>query len=459
MNLREFFQSWGDRAPEELQDAFPGPFLLINFPDQDDLWERRVVPLQEVDTPLQREVLLGRAAQCALSIREAGVSSRHAVFQRVSLERNGRWAVVDLCSTNGTYMDNKRLPPGQPEILRNDENLIFGTDVAVRFLTFKALGHVIHKLQHVGVAPPLPLGMAEDGNLTMVDTRDPDLVRTQRNSSLKTDTDEETTHLKPLAVRPRPWSPPTQWSDGLQQKSLSSDTSRIQLPASYDYWLISESLPPAKLHPGREVVLGRSQQADITIPNSSISRRHALLSIEKGIVFIEDLGSANGTVVGTYEISKQKIPLDLGKPFWVGPFKFHVVNRGEEVKDHPADDTRMLQQRQAKENIIFSGTISEMPVAEVLQGVEFNGRTGTLFVEAPAFEGRISFESGRPLYAASVNDGVTKLGPAAIYNLLGANEGRFSFLGSVEQSEANVRISIGAALLEFSRLQDERSHI
>jgi pSer/pThr/pTyr-binding forkhead associated (FHA) protein len=46
-----------------------------------------------------------------------------------------------------------------------------------------------------------------------------------------------------------------------------------------------------------EAVIGRGPAADIAIPDSSVSRRHALARLEGKTVVLEDLGSANGTLL------------------------------------------------------------------------------------------------------------------------------------------------------------------
>ena len=54
---------------------------------------------------------------------EAKVSRRHA---RITL-RNGEYFVEDLGSTNGTFVNRgKRLPPGQPQALRENDEIIVG---------------------------------------------------------------------------------------------------------------------------------------------------------------------------------------------------------------------------------------------------------------------------------------------------------------------------------------------
>jgi DNA-binding winged helix-turn-helix (wHTH) protein len=60
-----------------------------------------------------------------------------------------------------------------------------------------------------------------------------------------------------------------------------------------------EELP---LHEGENVV-GRGDEADVTIDAGAVSRRHARIVVDSGAVTVEDLGSKNGTLVSDARIS------------------------------------------------------------------------------------------------------------------------------------------------------------
>ncbi len=47
----------------------------------------------------------------------------------------------------------------------------------------------------------------------------------------------------------------------------------------------------------KELILGRSAEVEITIDEKSVSRKHAQIQVDEENVFIQDLGSANGTFV------------------------------------------------------------------------------------------------------------------------------------------------------------------
>lgn len=58
----------------------------------------------------------------AYGARELGVSRRHAMLCRISY----RPSIMDLKSTNGTFINGLRLEPDKPQILRDGDEICFG---------------------------------------------------------------------------------------------------------------------------------------------------------------------------------------------------------------------------------------------------------------------------------------------------------------------------------------------
>ena len=56
-------------------------------------------------------------------------------------------------------------------------------------------------------------------------------------------------------------------------------------------------------------IIGR-QSPDISIPDSSISRKHCQLLVESKVLFIEDLGSSNGVDVNGAKVKRVRLRLD-----------------------------------------------------------------------------------------------------------------------------------------------------
>jgi hypothetical protein len=55
------------------------------------------------------------------------------------------------------------------------------------------------------------------------------------------------------------------------------------------------------------IVLGRSREADVRVPDESISRRHAEIRQEDGEYWVVDLGSMNGTRVNGKRVDRQRL--------------------------------------------------------------------------------------------------------------------------------------------------------
>ena len=75
-----------------------------------------------------------------------------------------------------------------------------------------------------------------------------------------------------------------------------------------------------------EYVIGRSKQADITVSNDKfISGEHAVLKIKEGNLYLEDLGSKNGTLINDYKLSSGRKKINLSDTFICGQTKFQIL--------------------------------------------------------------------------------------------------------------------------------------
>ncbi len=61
------------------------------------------------------------------------------------------------------------------------------------------------------------------------------------------------------------------------------------------------------LEPGRELVIGRREDADVNIVDDGVSRRHASIRVEGEGALLKDLGSANGTYVDGARATEARI--------------------------------------------------------------------------------------------------------------------------------------------------------
>ena len=71
-------------------------------------------------------------------------------------------------------------------------------------------------------------------------------------------------------------------------------------------------------------IVGRSEGADVKLDEAEISRQHAVIFREAGRLWINDLGSANGTTVNGQAIGTEPTEIGAGDMLSFGPVTFAV---------------------------------------------------------------------------------------------------------------------------------------
>jgi DNA-binding NtrC family response regulator len=93
----------------------------------------------------------------------------------------------------------------------------------------------------------------------------------------------------------------------------------------------------AALSASRPVVVGRRAPSEILLDDPAVSRQHARFTVRDGEVFVEDLGSRNGTLIDGRRItSRQRI--SPGTQVQVGPAVVTLVARRGTAKDRTFTD-------------------------------------------------------------------------------------------------------------------------
>ncbi|MEN0062685.1 MAG: GGDEF domain-containing protein [Myxococcota bacterium] len=77
------------------------------------------------------------------------------------------------------------------------------------------------------------------------------------------------------------------------------------------------------VYPTERVVIGRDARCDLVLSDSSISRRHACITSDGKGLLLEDLGSTNGTLIGTRRLKAPTL-LPLGTMFYLGSVALRV---------------------------------------------------------------------------------------------------------------------------------------
>jgi len=86
--------------------------------------------MYKLDRP---EIVLGRSSEASLQIEDDGISRKHA---KVGVDPNGRHQVVDLGSTNGTYLNGARISVAA---LSDGDKIQIGSNTVLKFSLQDAL--------------------------------------------------------------------------------------------------------------------------------------------------------------------------------------------------------------------------------------------------------------------------------------------------------------------------------
>ena len=99
------------------------------------------------------EIILGRSKEADILVLDGKVSRRHTKIQRVpsDKETQGQFQVIDLGSTNGTFVRNKRITR---KPLKHGDNIVLG-DTCLQFLLLDAESLLPNQLYRIAITDSL----------------------------------------------------------------------------------------------------------------------------------------------------------------------------------------------------------------------------------------------------------------------------------------------------------------
>ena len=112
----------------------------------------------------------------------------------------------------------------------------------------------------------------------------------------------------------------------------------------------SSSTPPKEFDLTKsEIIIGRDDTADITIPASAVSRRHAKLTLEGGKYFLEDLGRSNGTFDNGENLTRRRL-LNSGDKIRLG----QIVNLVYEAPVSETESNTIIRSAESDKTVMRS---------------------------------------------------------------------------------------------------------
>lgn len=204
---------------------------------------------------------------------------------------------------------------------------------------------------------------------------------------------------------------------------------------------------------GESWVAGRSNEADLVLADDTVSRKHARIYRARGTLWVRDLGSRNGTKVNGEAVHQRR--LRPGDRITIGANLMRLdlvpISQIAQAKPKPEES--------ASAGRSMSGSIQEIPLADVLQWLATSRKTGMLRVRGNGSIGEMFLRQGRVYYARI--QGIVGL-PAqkALLRMMGWPEGTFELDNQTVEPEGDeLSVSLEHILMEAARMQDELAHL
>ncbi len=216
----------------------------------------------------------------------------------------------------------------------------------------------------------------------------------------------------------------------------------------------------AVIDPTRGLVVGRSSDADLRLPEDGVSRKHARFYCRRGYTWVADVGSRAGVWVGGRRVERHR--LLAGDHVAIGAHVMRVEVREESRITHgraggladrvggPSEDTGSGRS--------MRGSLEDIPLMDVLQWLATSRKTGTLNVHGEDGErnGRLCLRDGQVFHA--VIEGRENVHPEkALLRMMRWKKGIFELDPEVIEAEETIEASLEHMLMEAARQEDELS--
>ena len=204
-----------------------------------------------------------------------------------------------------------------------------------------------------------------------------------------------------------------------------------------------------------EIVIGRSSELDMVLVEDMVSRRHAKITATGGQIFIQDLGSTNGSFVNGEKIKRAR--LSEGDRILIGTsiIKMVATEGPTSLREAQAHLEDVASGKRTSQVRTMTGSISEVPLPDLLQLFAASKKSGVLVVRTDQDVGKIFLDKGKVRFA-TVNDNFDVSPEKSFYRILTWTHGTFD-MDPPDEREFNNAIerSTEALLMEAMRQLDE----
>jgi hypothetical protein len=209
----------------------------------------------------------------------------------------------------------------------------------------------------------------------------------------------------------------------------------------------------------KQILIGRSSDLDMVLVEDMVSRKHARIAMQTDQIWIEDLGSTNGTFVNGEKIKRAR--LKEGDRVLIGTsiLKLIAGDAPRDGMDAKRELENVAQARRTSQQRTMSGSIEEVPLPDLLQLFGTSKKSGVLVIRTEDDVGRIYLKKGNIAFAI-INDLDDVQPLKSLYRMLTWQKGLFDLDPPEEREFPNeMNSSVQEVLMDGMRQLDEFNRI
>src|SRR5580698_1188097 len=209
----------------------------------------------------------------------------------------------------------------------------------------------------------------------------------------------------------------------------------------------------------KQILIGRSSDLDMVLVEDMVSRKHARIAMQADQIWIEDLGSTNGTFVNGEKIKRAR--LKEGDRVLIGTsiLKLIAGDAPREGMDVKRELENVAQARRTSQQRTMSGAIDEVPLPDLLQLFGTSKKSGVLVIRTEDDVGRIFLKKGNIAFAI-INDLDDVQPLKSLYRMLTWQKGLFDLDPPEERECPNeMNATVQEVLMDGMRQLDEFNRI
>jgi ABC-type multidrug transport system ATPase subunit/pSer/pThr/pTyr-binding forkhead associated (FHA) protein len=263
---------------------------------------------------------VGSSPACDIVLRQPTVSGEHC---RLRFQDN-QYVLEDLGSTNGTFVNGFRLTPQTPVYVSPADQIMLGSSVAFPWPTQRnnAAPSPATQTLNIGRGPQNEIRLDYpmiSWNHARITREGNQWIIEDLNSSNGTALNRIDNKIRRAVLDP---------ADEIYLGSYKVAASRILREKKFTQ---GEGQFERVRFKGDRMVLGRDPQSDYPLNFPMISWRHAAVERTSDGIYVEDLGSRNGTYVNGVRISGRTL-VRPGEDIGLGSFHFMLLEDGALAK-------------------------------------------------------------------------------------------------------------------------------